>query len=63
MSSFWLCDLCDQPHWLTEEGHFICEGNPFAFERRAMVDRHGRGGKRYDEPEDVCHGFRERGEK
>ena len=63
MSNFWLCDLCAQHHWFTEDGHFICEGNRLATGMRAMVDRHGRDGRRYDEPEDACHGFRERGER
>ena len=38
MSNFYLCDMCAAPHWLTEDGLFVCERNPFAVEPKVMVD-------------------------
>ena len=60
MSNYYLCNYCAYDHWeRTKTFHeWSCrKGNP---ERKVMVDYHGKGGKRYDEPTEVCADFRPR---
>ena len=59
MSDFYLCDTCakklDGDHLNT----CICIASfPHEHRKHVMHDHNGKGGKRYDEPTDVCQSYR-----
>ena len=66
MSNYFLCDACDgkvadAPHHTVFCSALYC--GAIAVPKCVMFDHHGRGGKRYDDPTDVCrHYHRERSE-
>ena len=67
MSNFYLCDRCKHydgqsvvagTHGYCKAG---CDGYGSNLRRKkVMYDYHGKGGKRYDEPLDVCPDFERR---
>ena len=69
MSSYYLCDYCKhwrkwRPNYTGLEGRCtITEKSGSLFCKQVMHDHHGRDGKRYDEPTQVCeHYLARRGE-
>ena len=66
MSDYYLCDYCmgnlSDPIWNMPEfqslpiGECECDWHGH-IEKKIMHDHHGRGGKRYDEPKDVCEHY------
>jgi hypothetical protein len=56
MSSFYLCDYCDncKQLWVWANEVDCKAGHDTA---KVMYDHHGRDGKRYDEPTDVCKDY------
>lgn len=61
MSHFYLCDHCDNMDSLVMflDEHIQC-AELGVVKKRVMFDYHGKGGKRYDEPTDVCPVFKGR---
>ena len=58
MSDFYLCDICrrkvrDEGGTVTLCPRILARGGV----KVPMVDHHGMGGRRYDDPGDVCQGF------
>ena len=63
MSDYYLCDYCDNQHAKgnTYEWTEMCDVGEI--EPKVMHDHHGKDGKRYDEPTQVCeHYIARRGE-
>lgn len=53
MSNYYLCDLCAKRIQLWEWANEVdCEDELKT--AKTMYDHHGQGGRRYDEPTDVC---------
>lgn len=54
MSDYYLCYECE--NFRPIERQFDCDGWCVAGGKpmKVMHDHHGRGGRRYDEPKDVC---------
>lgn len=54
MSNFYLCDFCRHQNvkGVNHKWTWSCDAGEV--EPKVMLDYHGRGGKRYDEPTDVC---------
>lgn len=67
MSNYYLCDLCE--HWIRWRPNYTgldgrcdkTEESGVLFAKRVMFDYHGKDGKRYDAPTDVCWQFKARG--
>ena len=61
MSNFILCNYCKHQHNqfidYTREDEMCNAGE---MEPKVMYDYHGKGGRRYDEPTDVCEKFERR---
>ena len=57
ISNYFLCDTCGNCKQLWEWAHEVdCKaGHDTA---KVMFDHHGKGGRRYDEPTDVCEHFK-----
>jgi len=57
MSNFFLCDTCRNYRRIEREydcdGWCVAGGKP----NEVMYDYHGVGGRRYDEPTDVCEHY------
>lgn len=69
MSNYYLCDRCAREYPAYIDGDeipdmcycaFRGETNARLRQKRVMYDHHGRDGKRYDEPLDVCADFKRR---
>ena len=61
ISNFFLCDYCDNNAmdvWI-DTCHCRAKGMKHV-PKKAMLDYHGVGGKRYDEPTDVCKDYEPR---
>ena len=57
MSDFFLCDYCDNQHTKGNayEWQEMCDAGEI--EPKVMHDYHGKSGKRYDEPTQVCEHY------
>ena len=59
MSSYYLCELCDNCRQMWAWANEVdCKANHDT--AKVMVDYHGKNGKRYDKPLDVCGDYIER---
>lgn len=61
MSDYYLCDYCDNQHVKenTYEWEEMCDAGEI--EPKVMHDHHGMGGRRYDEPMQVCEYYKPKG--
>lgn len=60
ISNYYLCDYCKYQHDRNTDYEWTELCNVGETEPKVMYDHHGKGGKRYDEPRDVCEHFEER---
>lgn len=61
MSNYYLCDCCESKVIDYVFDSCLCRAHGMErMRKRVMVDYHGKGGKRYDEPTDVCADFKRR---
>ena len=61
MSNYYLCDVCARKMDGDHVNTCICVPSfPREHRKKVMFDHHGKGGKRYDEPRDVCRDFEPR---
>lgn len=59
MSNYYLCDICKNKRQLWPWANEVdCEAGIDT--AKVMFDYHGKGGKRYDEPHDVCKHYEPR---
>ena len=59
MSNFYLCDYCRKK--IKDFGtDVLCQHTWPCAPKKVMFDHHGKGGKRYDEPTDVCEHYESR---
>lgn len=62
MSNYFLCAHCDNCVELHELDRAVC-CKRWHLNAKIMFDHHGKDGKRYDEPRDVCIDFEPRRDK
>lgn len=65
MSNFYLCDMCEKKFSVDDQSAVIspycqCEVYKDVHPKHVMFDHHGFGGKRYDDPLEVCEHFAKR---
>ena len=65
MSNYFLCDQCERKLADAPNHTVFCIAKycgTIPVPKLVMFDHHGKGGKRYDDPTDVCEHVRPRGE-
>lgn len=65
MSNYYLCDYCGNKAGdsLFRANAVKCWKHPDNVPKKVMYDHHGKDGKRYDEPTDVCEEYEPREDK
>ena len=61
ISNFFLCHYCANQHTKGNQYEWTEMCDAGEIEPKVMYDHHGVGGKRYDEPTDVCDHYEQKG--